>query len=75
LGPESESVIRNQPSSTVPERDAIITVAEPAIDGPRAEVGTELWCGFTCGIGSISVLKRSPTGKWTVTEKIGGYIA
>jgi hypothetical protein len=73
--PSRESVIGDQPSSTILERDAVITIAEPEIDGPRAEVGTELWCGFTCGLGTISVLELSPAGEWTVTEQIGGYTA
>ena len=52
-----------------------LTIGEPAIDGRRAEVATELWFGFACGIGSISALERSPRGEWTVTEQIGCYIA
>jgi hypothetical protein len=68
-------VISEPPTVTIPEDRAIITMAEPTIDGGRAEVATELWCGFDCGIGSTSVLEQSPTGDWTVTEQIGGYVA
>lgn len=73
--PSRESVIGDQPPMTIPETHAIITVAEPVLNGSRAEVATELWCGFDCGVGSTSVLEQSSTGDWTVTEQIGGYVA
>ena len=70
-----EAVIGTEPPLTVPDRHAVLMVAEPVIDGPRAEVATELWCGMTCGVGSTLVVERSGSGKWIVTGELGGYVA
>ena len=69
------AVVDERATTTLPEDRAIVTVAEPMIDGPRAEVATELWCGYTCAIGSTSILEQSPTEGWEVTDQIGGYIS
>ena len=70
-----DAVVDEEATTTLPGDRAIITVAEPMIDGARAEVATELWCGFDCAIGSTSVLEQSADGDWTVTDQLGGYIS
>ena len=70
-----EAVIGTEPPVTVPDRHAVVMLAEPVIDGPRAEVGTELWCGMVCGIGSTLVVERSGSGEWIVTGELGGFVS
>jgi hypothetical protein len=60
---------------TIPDRHAIITIAAPVIDDDRAEVATELWCGWVCAVGSTFVLERSSDGVWKVTAEVGGYVS
>lgn len=50
----------------------VITDATPTIDGSRAEIATELWRGWVCAAGSITVLACSADGSWRVTGEIGG---
>ena len=69
------AVVDERATTTLPEDRAIITVAEPLVEDRRAEVATELWCGYTCGIGSTSVLELSPSGDWVVVDQLGGYIS
>jgi hypothetical protein len=59
---------------TIPERHAIISIAVPSIDGDHAEVATELWCGYSCGIGGISIIERDPHGTWSVTGESVFYV-
>ena len=70
-----DAVVDEQATTTLPEDRAIVTVAEPLVEGGRAEVSTELWCGYECGIGSTLVLERSPSGDWAVTDEIVNYVA
>ena len=71
-----EAVVDEQATTTLPEGRAIITIAEPAITGGRAEVAIELWCGFDgCASGSTLVLERSQDGAWTVTEQLVGWVS
>ena len=70
-----EAVIGTDPPVTVPERHAVVMLAEPVIEGDRAEVGVELWCGMVCGIGSTLVVERTESGGWIVTGELGGFVA
>jgi hypothetical protein len=58
----------------MPDRTAIIIIAEPAIDGDRARVASELWCDWLCALGSTSVLERR-NGVWKVTEDNLAYVS
>jgi hypothetical protein len=60
---------------TIPERHAIISIAIPTIDGDRAEVATELWCSYLCGIGGISILERASDGSWAVTGEDVSWVS
>ena len=60
-------------SGTLPDRQAIILLAEPSIDGTRADVATELSCGGTCSYGATSMLEQSTAGDWLVTEETEGF--
>ena len=61
--------------TTIPAHHAIISIAIPTIDGDRAEVATELWCSYLCGIGGISILERAPDGSWAVTGESVSYVS
>lgn len=60
---------------TVPAEQAVVMFAEPAIEGGRAEVGANLWCGMLCGGGIGLRLEQSSTDEWIVTDEFGGYVA
>jgi hypothetical protein len=49
--------------------------AEPAIDGGRADIVVNLWCGMVCGGGMGLVLELSSDDEWTVTGQFGGFVA
>ena len=51
---------------------AIITVAPVEFDNKGATVGTELWCGGTCGLWLTYRLAEEPDG-WTVTGREGPW--
>jgi hypothetical protein len=53
------------------EVGAVLTLAAPDIDGGRATVASQLWCGGTCGIGGTHSLERDASGTWTVTGTVG----
>lgn len=71
----ADTIRKTGASSTIPEHHAIISIAEPIIDQGRAEIATELWCGWMCAVGSTTVLERSASGTWRVTGEIGGFIS
>lgn len=70
-----EAVIGTEPPVTVPDRHAVVMLAEPVIEGSRAEVATALWCGMVCGTGSTLVVERSGSGEWIVTGELGGFVS
>jgi hypothetical protein len=59
----------------IAERQAILTITEPFIDGPLAEVTVELWCGMTCAGALTYILERSATGQWLVIGGTGGWVS
>jgi len=69
-------VMGDPPSPTLPdERQAIILLAEPSIDGSRADVATELSCGTTCSYGATTLLERSSDGDWQVTGETDAFVS
>ena len=68
-------VMGEPPSPTLPNRHALILLAEPSIDGSRAEVATELSCGTTCSYGATSTLEQSPAGEWVVTGETNAFVS
>jgi hypothetical protein len=70
-----DAVIGTEPPLTIPDRQAVLMLAEPILDGRRAEVGTMLWCGMVCGIGGTLVLEYNASGNWVVTDELGGFVA
>jgi hypothetical protein len=49
----------------------ILTFGAPEVDGPRATIVSEMWCGMLCGDGTTFTLERSDTGDWLVTGTTG----
>ena len=68
-----EAVVGDELS--IAEKQAVIMIAAPSIDGSDAMVATNLWCGGLCGVGSIAILERTGDGAWTVVGEEGGYVA
>jgi hypothetical protein len=56
----------------MPDRQAVVMLAEPVIEGERTEVGVELWCGMVCAIGPTRVVERTESGEWIVTVNTDG---
>ena len=71
--PEFRIVVHDSPE--LPERQAILTITEPVIDGAMAEVTVELWCGMVCAGASTYLLERSPDGQWNVIGATGGWVS
>jgi hypothetical protein len=61
--------------ATIAERQAVVTVSEPVIDGSVAEITVELWCGMTCAGALTYLLERSPYGVWSVIGTTGGWVS
>lgn len=49
---------------------AVVTVSSVDVDGDRAEVGMDLWCGSLCGV-FLTYEAVLTDGAWTVTGPIG----
>lgn len=59
----------------IAERQAVVTVSEPVIDGTVAEITVELWCGMECAHALNYLLEQSASGRWNVIGSTGGWVA
>lgn len=63
------------PGSSVPGAERLFVTLGPArVDGARATVFVQTWCGFDCLRGDGYVLGLR-AGRWRVTGSYGGYVS
>jgi hypothetical protein len=62
-------------SGVIAEREAVITLTEPIIDGSVAELTIELWCGMDCAGALTHLVERSAAGQWVVIGDTGGWVS
>jgi hypothetical protein len=60
---------------TIPREEAVVMFAEPTIEGGRAEIFVNFWCGMMCGGGVGLGLEQSSADGWKVTREFDGFIA